>query len=195
MTKYDVIVSDPPWSFNDRLQKMKSPTKRSAISQYKVMSPGDISRLDVPSITNPEGCVLALWVPSTMLAEGLKVIDAWGYRFKTTYVWVKQTKKGKLAFGMGRLFRASHEIALIATVGKVYGDMQDHSQRSVSMAPNDGHSIKPATLQDSLDLMYPGTDKNKLEMFARRNRVGWTCIGDAVTGKDIKTSIEELKLI
>jgi len=196
--KYQVIVSDPSWAFGDRLQKMKSPTKRSAASQYKTLSTAQVSRLDVPSLVDPSGCVLALWVPSTLLEHGLRVMHDWGFQLKQTFIWVKSKKKIKsadpndcLAFGMGRLFRQTHEIALIGTAGKtIYPLLEDHSQRSVVMAPNEGHSIKPPALQDRLDVMFPAA--SKLEMFCRRQRVGWECIGDAVTGEDITQSIQRL---
>lgn len=193
MSKFNVIVADPPWAFNDMLQKMKKPTKRSAVSQYQVMSAADVAKIDVPSIVDPAGCLLALWVPSTLLPAGLEVMQAWGFTFKTTVCWVKRSALGKLGFGMGHLFRASHEIALIGTVGSVVKTVQDHSQRSVFLAPNAGHSTKPDCLHKSLELMFPNA--NRLEMFARRTQPGWTCIGDGVTGVDINVSIQQLTLV
>ena len=206
--QYDIIVADPPWAFGDRLQKMKAPTKRSAASQYSTMSATEIAALDVGKLANPEHCVLALWVPSTLLQDGFMVMDAWGFAFKQTYVWVKTKKNLKekllkmlklgqdvdpnnmMAFGMGRLFRQTHELALIGTMGKVYDSLENKSQRSVLFDLNQGHSTKPEGLQDSLELMFPHA--RKLELFARRPRATWATIGDAVTGKDIKESIQGL---
>lgn len=191
MARFGVIIADPPWAFSDRLQKMKKPTKRSAVSQYKVMTAGDIAQIDVPSVVDPNGCLLALWVPSTLLPQGLTVMQAWGFTYKTTVCWVKKSATtNKLGFGMGHLFRASHEIALIGTVGKIVRAVDNHSQRSVFEAPNLGHSVKPTNLHDSLDLMFPSA--SRLELFARRQAPGWTCIGDAVTGVDINVSIQQL---
>ncbi len=198
MTKFDVIVSDPPWAFGDTLKKMKKKTRRSAASQYSTMSAAEVAALDVKSLANPKGCVLALWVPSSLLVDGINVMNAWGFTYKSMYIWVKTKKKVKdidnaLAFGMGRLFRNVHEIALIGTMGKVYANLENHSQRTVILAPNMGHSIKPEALQDSLDLMYPGG--NKLEMFARRHRSGWTCVGNALSNCDITVSIQSLQTV
>jgi N6-adenosine-specific RNA methylase IME4 len=199
---YEVIVADPPWSFSDNLVKMKKPVRRSSQSQYQTLPVGEIVGLDVPSLVNPTGCLLALWVPSSLLKSGLDVMRWWGFDFKQTFIWVKLKKDFALEedwnqgtrVGMGRLFRQSHEIALIGTSGKsVYPLLEDHSQRSVAFDFNQGHSIKPPTLQERLETMFPTA--NKLEMFARRSRPGWTCIGDAVTGKDIKASIQELKVV
>ncbi len=206
--KFDVIVSDPPWAFSDGLRKMKAKTKRSARSQYKTMSAAEVAALQIPTIVNPRGCVLCLWVPGTLLVDGLNVMNAWGFTYKQIAIWVKTkkdvTKHAKkllkmgrpidlndmLSFGMGRLFRQTHEIALVGTLGKVYGGLKNKSQRSVLFDINRGHSTKPELLQDRLDLMFP--EGNRLEMFARRTRLGWETIGDGVTGKDITVSIQEL---
>ncbi len=197
MTKFDVIVSDPPWAFGDTLKRMKKKTRRSAASQYNTMSAAQVAALDVKSIVNPKGCVLALWVPSSLLVDGINVMNSWGFSLKQIVVWVKTKKKivdpnNALAFGMGRLFRNVHEIALIGTMGKVYENLENHSQRTVIFAPNMGHSVKPEALQDSLDLMYPVG--NKLEMFARRHRPGWTCVGNALSNCDITLSIQSLQM-
>lgn len=98
-----------------------------------------------------------------------------------------------LSFGMGRLFRQSHEICLIGINNtKIYKYLENKSQRSVCFGENKGHSTKPENLQDSIDLMFPNV--NKLEMFARRARDGWTNIGHNVSnGEDITQSIINVK--
>lgn len=196
---YQVISADPPWHFDDGLKKMGDAVRRSAQSQYKTLSLKEIANLDIQSLADPSGCLLALWVPSSMLEDGLRVMKGWGFKLKQTFVWVKLKKdyasekdwNRATRFGMGRLFRQAHEIALIGTSGKsVYPHLKNNSQRSVSFDLNKGHSIKPESLQDRLDLMFPGT--NKLEIFARRVRPGWDCIGDGVTGVDVRDSIKNL---
>lgn len=197
---YRVICADPPWSFSDDLKQMKRPVKRSASSQYNVMSLQDIIAMDVKSLIDPEGTLLALWVPGSMLQAGLDVMKAWGFKQKQNFIWVKTKKDPHLEsdmnkmtrVGMGRLFRQSHETVLIGTAGKsVYKFLQDKSQRSVAFDPNKGHSVKPETLQDRLDLMFPG--EKKLELFGRRLRPGWDVLGDAIDGKDINVAIQDLK--
>lgn len=199
MKQFDVIVADPPWAFSDRLKAMKRKVKRSAASQYSVMTLDDIKGMDVRSLANTQGCLLAMWVPGSMLAQGLEVVEAWGFVQKQTFVWVKQKKdyakeadwNDGTRVGMGRLFRQSHEIALICTSGKsIYPLLNDRSQRSVAFDLNQGHSIKPGTLQRRFDKMFPSAER--LELFARRNRKDWTCIGDGVDGNDIRTSIQTL---
>ena len=177
--------------------------RRSARSQYNVMSPREVAELDVKSIVDPQWSVLALWIPSTLLPHGFDVMNAWGFTFKQVFVWTKTKKANlarkidpsstlndELAFGMGRLFRQTHELALIGTCGKVYEHLKNKSQRSVILDENKGHSIKPEGLQDSLELMFP--EGNKLEIFGRRVRQNWTTIGDGVTNEDVRVSIQNL---
>jgi N6-adenosine-specific RNA methylase IME4 len=125
-------------------------------------------------------------------------MDDWGFAHKQIYTWVKLGKneaslsldaaeKAKLAFGMGRYFRGCSEHALIGTRGKVSKHIQARAERSVILHPALPHSQKPESLQTSLMRMLPGP---YLEMFARRQRAGWVCVGDecpTTIGQDIRT--------
>lgn len=241
-SKFQVLVADCPWDFSDTLS-MNS-VKRGAKANYNTMPLARIKEMPIKDITDPNGAILALWVPSSLLQEGLDVMKAWGFMHKQTYVWVKikidplfeirksffalwkggeqkikdQTekswkyylnnaskqldildfKKGKdfikntLSFGMGRLFRQTHEICLIGiNNNKIYKQLENKSQRSVSFGENLKHSAKPEHLQDSLEIMFPIA--NKIELFARRIRPGWTCLGNEVcNGEDIYDSLAKL---
>lgn len=202
-SKYRVICADPPWSFDDELKKMRDGIHRGAASQYPVLDISEIANLRVKELADPDGCVLALWCPSVLIDDGLRTLRAWGFEYKQTYVWVK-TKKTEnalkevasdkdlnscLAFGMGRLFRQTHEIALIGTRGRVYPHLASKSERSVSLAENDGHSVKPELIQDALERMFP--EGPKLELFARRNRPGWDCLGNDENVSPIKEDIRD----
>jgi N6-adenosine-specific RNA methylase IME4 len=203
--KFNIVCADPPWgSFKDKLKM--SDVKRGAEANYSTMTTEDICNLPVKQIADPNGCVLALWVPSSLLLDGIKVMDAWSFVVKQTYVWCK-TKKQKdnekltiddcLSFGMGRLFRQSHEIALIGTNNNgIYKQLENRSQRSVSFGENLKHSAKPEHLQNSLDLMFPPPKDgsiNRLEMFARRERQGWITLGNEIPPyEDIKVSLDKI---
>jgi N6-adenosine-specific RNA methylase IME4 len=230
--KFDVIVADPPWPFHDSLKM--SDVKRGAKANYDTMTMQEIRELPVEKVCNPAGAVLCLWVPSSLLQEGLDTMKAWGFQHKQTYVWVKTKKHkfqnfikwikksilkhpqvcydefaykravnavldnlprielaGELAFGMGRLFRQTHEICLVGTNDNgIYKSLQNKSQRSVCLAENLRHSAKPDDLQESLETMFPKT--RKLELFARRIRPDWTCLGNEIDGKDIRDALAEL---
>ena len=218
-----------------------SDTPRGAAGNYQLMSNEDIKKIPINCIADPEGAILAMWVPSSLLQEGLDVMNAWGFNQKQTYIWVKTKKiphitfskyltknfikklpsiysldtykktinsiqdslkdinmNDVLSFGMGRLFRQCHEICLIGTNNnKIYKNLFNKSQRSVSFAENLRHSTKPENLQDSLELMFPG-EANRIELFARRQRKGWFCLGNdspMAKGEDIFESIKKLTLI
>lgn len=224
--QFQIIDADPPWAFSDKLKM--SDVKRGAEANYNTMTISEIKALPVNDLADPNGAILALWVPSAILQDGLDVMKAWGFHHRQTYIWVKTKKVSlapllkdikkikfsdhtiksyiktilssikdfdlnkTLAFGLGRLFRQTHEICLIGINNKkIYKKLSNKSQRSVSFALNLKHSAKPEHLQDSLESMFPNC--NKLEMFARRERKDWTCIGNEVcNGEDIRVSLSKL---
>lgn len=185
--KYGIVVADPPWAFSDKLTM--SDVKRGAEANYSTLTMADIRNLPVQDLCAPDA-LLALWVPSSLLEDGLGVMKAWGFVQKQIYTWVKTTKSGGLAFGMGRQFRGTSEHALIGTCGRP--KPASKSERNVELSLNMGHSIKPASLQERLEAMYP--DASKLEMFARRERPGWDCVGNecpTTAGIDIRSWFEK----
>jgi len=166
---FRVVVADPPWSFSDKLPGKK----RGAASHYSTMSLDDIRRLSLPPIA--ADAVLFLWRVSSQVEEAYSVVRAWGFKPKSEVVWVKTTKAGdanKPAFGMGRSVRASHESCVIATRGRPV--RLSASVRSVFHAPRLTHSEKPAAFFDLVERLYAGP---YLELFARRERPNWECVG------------------
>ena len=85
--KFSVIVADCPWPFKDSLKMSDVP--RGALANYDTMTISDIQSLPVKMACHPDGAVLCLWVPSSLLAEGLETMKAWGFKHKQTYIWVK----------------------------------------------------------------------------------------------------------
>jgi N6-adenosine-specific RNA methylase IME4 len=213
--KFQVIVADPPYAFSDKLTM--SAVKRGADAQYQgTLNQAAILALPVNQVAEKDS-VLALWVPSTHLAEGMNIMKAWGFTYKQNKIWVKikiaksvekllKKRDPKqpfdmneiLGFGMGRLFRQTHEICLIGTKGKISKQLKNKSQRSVDLHPlmpkqvgKDSHSQKPETLQDELEIMFPGA--SNLELFARRERDKWITLGNEVGARqDIRDSLPEL---
>lgn len=208
--KYQIIVADPPYQFSDKL-KMND-TKRGAESNYNTLSVDQLSKLPIPDLADPNGSLLALWVPSSILEDGLYIMKSWKFDLKQTWIWVKlkndpfkKLRKDKninwdqinfddfLSFGMGRLGRNVHELVLIGTRGSVYKNLCNKSQRTVFFYKNVRHSEKPSLLQDKLDLMFPLS--NRLEIFGRKLRNNWTVIGNESPysyREDITISIDKL---
>lgn len=107
--------------------------------------------------------------------------------------FLEELRRPKLAFGMGRLARGAMEPMLVGTRGSPYAALQDRSTRNVFLAPNRGHSIKPPEIQDALERMFP--EGHRLELFARRQRPGWDCVGNeapATLGEDVVDAIPRL---
>lgn len=200
--KFDIVVADPPYSFTDQL-KMAN-VKRGASSNYSTMSANELIELPVKDVVS-ENALLALWCPSALLALGLQLMNSYGFDLKQTWIWVKTKKEiepttdlsASLSFGLGRIGRNVHELVLVGTRGSVYDKIQNKSQRTVFFAPNEKHSKKPEKLQDMLDTIFPNQELKRLELFARRQRNRWHCIGNECPGdsfeEDIRTSIKRLK--
>src|ERR1700677_1432184 len=88
---FTTIVCDPPWKFSDKLKM--SDIARGAAANYPTMTISDIKQLPVKDLADPTGAVLALWVPSSLLQEGLDTMKAWGFQHKQTFVWIKNKKE------------------------------------------------------------------------------------------------------
>lgn len=204
MVKYNVIVADPPFSFRDRLTM--DGVKRGAASQYSLLRNEDIVTLPVKNIV-ADDAVLICWVPSSLLQIGLDIMKSWGFKQTQTIVWNKIKKTidrnvcdldNCLTFGMGRLFRQAHEICIVGVRGKIYKHLTNRSKRSVHFAQNLKHSKKPEILQDMLDCMFTGKEIKKLEIFARRSRPGWDCVGNQCPdslGEDIRDSLVRIAML
>lgn len=139
MKKYGAILADPPWQY--RVYSKKG-LGRSAESHYPTMNIEDIKALPVADIADKD-CALFLWVTFPCLQEGLDVIKAWGFTYKTVaFVWVKQNKKAdSLFWGMGYWTRSNVELCLLATKGKP--KRVDAGVHQVVISHIEEHSRKP----------------------------------------------------
>ena len=177
MSAFKTIVADPPWKFGDKLPG----PKRGAESHYDVMSNADICNFELPPLA--DDCRLFLWRVSSMQQEALDVMSAWGFTLKTELVWCKRTKNDKRWFGMGRTLRAEHETCLIGVRGKP--EVLNRSTRSIldgafdAKVPGGKHSAKPEEFFDLVEGLSPGP---YVELFARRQRPGWVCLGNELPG-------------
>ncbi|MCM1438737.1 MAG: MT-A70 family methyltransferase [Roseburia sp.] len=171
--KYSIIYADPPWSFKTYSDKGKG---RSAERHYPTMSKEDIQRLPIKSIAAKDS-VLFLWVTAPCLIEGIELITAWGFTYKTVaFTWVKQNKKSDGIFtGMGYYTRANAEYCLLATKGKVL-ERKSHSVSSVVLSHRERHSKKPDEVRDRIVKLFG--DIPRIELFAREQADGWDAWGN-----------------
>jgi N6-adenosine-specific RNA methylase IME4 len=172
---FHVVMADPPWPFRDKIQGQK----RGAAKHYRLMAMHHILTFPLPPIA--DDAVLFLWRVSAMQQEALDVASAWGFEVKTELVWRKLTTRGKRHFGMGRTLRAEHETCLVAHRGRP--TVLNRSTRSivgddtVFDAVVGRHSAKPEAIYSLIESLYSGP---YLSVFDRREREGWTCLGDQV---------------
>lgn len=164
---YRVLAADPPWPFSDKLPG----PRRGAVKHYRVMSVADIAAFPLPLIA--DDAHLFLWRVASMQNEALAVVQAWDFQVKSEIVWKKLTRRGQRHFGMGRQVRMEHEVCLIATRGRP--KVLSRSVRSILEAKTRRHSEKPEEFYDLVEKLCAGP---YVELFARRQRPGWTCEGD-----------------
>jgi N6-adenosine-specific RNA methylase IME4 len=174
--KFHTILADPPWQFQNRTGKMAPEHKR--LSRYDTLSLQEIMQLNVlECIVEPAH--LYLWVPNALLAEGLEVMKAWGFSYKTNIVWYKIRKDGGPdGRGVGFYFRNVTELLLFGVRGKNARTLQPgRTQVNIVNTMKREHSRKPDEVYDLIESCSPGP---YLELFARGKRANWEQWGDQV---------------
>ena len=145
--KYDVIYADPPWKYRKFSGKGKG--KRTAENHYECMTLDDLKRMPVPQLAKKD-CMLFMWVTFPCLQEGLDLMKAWGFKYKTCgFVWVKRNKKSdSWFFGLGHYTRANAEICIIGTKG--HPKVKSRSVSQICDARVAEHSKKPDEIRDRI---------------------------------------------
>ena len=161
---YQIIYADPPFAY-----RHCASNSRRIENQYNTMPLANIKALNIPSADNS---VLYLWAMPPKLEEALEVLRAWGFDYRTHGVWDKEI------IGMGYWFRQQHEDLLVGVKGKFSPPDPTMRVSSVIKSRRQGHSVKPQVVMDLIDQWYPTA--TKLEVFARRKRMGWDCWGNEV---------------
>jgi N6-adenosine-specific RNA methylase IME4 len=174
---FATILADPPWQFQNRTGKMAPEHKR--LSRYGTMGLSDIAGLPVADFAQTPAH-LYLWVPNALLVEGLQVLAAWGFRYKSNLVWHKVRKDGGPdGRGVGFYFRNVTELVLFGVRGKNARTLAPgRRQVNIVTTRKREHSRKPDELYDIIEACSPGP---RLELFARGTRPGWTCWGNQAT--------------
>lgn len=159
--KYKTILADPPWDINQK-------GKRGAARHYPLMTLDQIKAMPVKDLSE-ENAHLYLWVPNGLLQEGLDVIKAWGFTYRSMLTW------GKPRLGLGVYIRNASETCLFATRG--HAPVKFHGQGSWLFAPVQDHSHKP---EEQFAIIERLSDGPYLELFARRRQPGWDVWGNEI---------------
>jgi N6-adenosine-specific RNA methylase IME4 len=172
--KFKTILADPPWQFQNKTGKVAPEHKR--LARYSTLNLSDIKALPVESAT-ADSAHLYLWVPNALLPEGLEVMKAWGFQYKSNIVWQKIRKDGGPdGRGVGFYFRNVTEILLFGVRGKNVRTLQaGRTQVNTIATRKREHSRKPDEQYPLITSCSPGP---YLEMFARGERPGWAIWGD-----------------
>ena len=166
---FDLILADPPWRYS-----FSRSLSRRVENQYPTMRVEDICALRVPAA---DDSVLYLWATAPKMREALRVMEAWGFEYKTHAIWTKTR------LGMGYWFRNQHGLLLVGVRGKVSPPVPPVRTSSLIEGRHLAHSKKPESVYFMLERQHP--EKSKVELFARNEREGW-----AHWGNELPTNIE-----
>ncbi len=182
--RYSTILADPPWRFENRTGKMAPEHQR--LLRYPTMTIEEIGALPVAEAAT-ENAHLYLWVPNALLSEGLEVMKAWGFKYKTNLVWYKTRKDGGPdGRGVGFYFRNVTELILFGTKGRMRTLQPGRTQVNILLEHKREHSRKPEKIFDIIESCSPGP---YLEMFARFHREGWDQWGNENVEENTATGI------
>lgn len=186
MKKYSVIYADPPWQYNNKS------VQGGAEHHYPTMPVKDICALPVSEIAEDDA-ILFMWVTFPTLIDAFKVIEAWGFKYKTLgFAWIKTNRRQDLSqtsflptdtiddfFGIGHYTKSNCEVCLIATRGKAKKLVASKNIASTIIAPRGRHSAKPAEARERIErLVHDGLAK--VELFCREPAEGWDVWGNEV---------------
>ena len=176
--KYQIIYADPSWDYTNKVFRTHRINKYagSASWHYDTMNVNEIKNLPVKEIAD-KNCILFLWTTFPNLQEGLDVIKAWGFTYKTLgFSWLKLNKKnGKLFFGIGHYTKSNCEVCLIGVKGKP--KIIDDTISSAIISPRQEHSRKPDIIRDKIVQLCG--DLPRIELFARQKIPNWDAWGDS----------------
>ncbi len=169
--KYQIIYADPPW-----LERGGGKIKRGADKHYSLMKTKDIMSLPVKNLAD-DNCHLYLWVTNNFLPDGLSVMSAWGFQYKTIITWVKDR------IGLGQYFREQSEHCLFGVRGMIPYKIIDGKRQqgtTVFHAPKRKHSEKPHVMRDIIEKVSDRDGFHKIELFAREKIDGWDAWGSEI---------------
>lgn len=171
--QFETVLADPPWRFQNRTGKVAPEHVR--LARYRTMDLAEIAALPVAAAVG-DVAHLYLWVPNALLAEGLEVMQRWGFTYKTNLVWFKVRKDGGPdGRGVGFYFRNVTELVLFGVKGSRRTLPPGRRQVNLFAERKREHSRKPEQLYEIIERCSPAP---YLELFARHSRTGWHQWGD-----------------
>lgn len=168
--KYRVIYADPPWKYGDERTGLVGYS--AAVDHYPTMSISELQALPVNELAQ-DNAVLFLWATSPLLPDALSLIEAWGFTYKSSFIW------DKVRHNVGHYNSVRHELLLIATRGSCTPDVKKLFDSVQVIERTDKHSEKPEEFRQIIDTLYPPTGSDRIELFRRGDAPeGWKVWGN-----------------
>jgi N6-adenosine-specific RNA methylase IME4 len=172
---FSTILADPPWRFKNRTGKVSPEHRR--LYRYSTLSIEELMQLPVGELARPQSH-LYLWCPNALLPQGLRLMEAWGFQYKTMLVWYKVRKDGGPdGRGVGFYYRIVTEPLLFGVKGHLRTLPPGRRQVNIIVHRKREHSTKPPVAYEIIQSCSPGP---YLELFARRPVPGWVVWGNEV---------------
>ncbi len=184
---FKTIYADPPWQFQNRTGKMAPEHRR--LHRYRTMTIDEICALPVKEVTD-QPAHLYLWCPNALLSWGLRVMEAWGFTYKSNLVWYKIRKDGGPdGRGVGFYYRNVTELLLFGVRGHMRTLKPGRRAVNLIACQKREHSRKPDEFYSLIERCSPGP---YLELFARHPRSGWAQWGDEIELGEYRPKKEKL---
>jgi len=169
--KYRVWYADPPWEYGNAGVIGETDNYGHAARHYPTMSIADLCDMgnQIKEACEPNA-VLFMWVTSPLLEECFDVIRAWGFQYKTSFVW------DKVGHNYGHYNSVRHELLLVCTRGSCTPDDKTLYDSVISIEKSRTHSEKPEEFRRIIDSLY--TWGNRIELFSRCKADGWDAWGN-----------------
>lgn len=161
---YEIIYADPPWQYSDELIKEYG----AAEHHYRTMAIEELCEMELPVIA--DNAVLFLWTTAPIADDAFKIIRAWGFEYKTQFVW------DKVKHNYGHYNSVRHELLLICTRGSYLPQDKKLFDSVQTIERTAEHSEKPEGFRAIIDTLYP--EGNRIELFARKEVEGWETWGN-----------------
>ena len=194
--KFDIIYADPPWDYGGKLQFDKSSKDKisldasrdifisSASFKYPTLKMDELKKLDLAQISK-ENCLLFMWSTNPHLSQAIELGTSWGFKYKTIgFVW------DKMNHNPGQYTLSNCEVCLIFKKGKIPRPRGARNVRQLVRVKRGAHSTKPIEVAERIEKMFP--TQEKIELFCRRKRPGWSAWGlDVEIYYDLFSAIEQ----
>lgn len=166
--KFGTIYADPPWQYGNQ------GTRASTGNHYNTMTLDDICNMPIETLA-ADDAHLHLWTTNAFLFDAKRVMDAWGFEYRSVFVWVKPQ------MGIGNYWRVSHEFLLLGIRGNAKR-FNEHNHMSWGEFDRSKHSAKPEKIRQTIEKVSNGP---YLELFGRKQVHGWTVFGNQVSAQSV----------